>query len=403
MMRPGRPLRNGFLLAAAQLAACAAVIRYSGVIEPSGDAPAYLGIARHVAGGLGFSYDGVTPFAYLPPIFSSLLGFWFFLTRTDSVLSASVFQSLALAAGALATYALYRELFDDDRLAAALAFVVALNPLLFVNAVYVVQEPVLLLATTVALWLTLRYLRRRDMTSAAAAGVAWGAATLAKVVTWFAPFLLAFLMALRSTEERAGLRRAALIVVLSLAVIFPWTARNYLHFHQFIPVNNQGTGALEWFVSRGTLTKAGGDVLVQELQAKNPSVDEHRRELWRFALAHPTLSIEQVAKNVIWFTQPYREWFGNVAGLSMRWYVWLWPALFFHAPLYVGLFVSGLVAWKQRHTERLFLFLFYLLYWGEYATYWGDPRFAMPVFPVLLGLGADGLRRSAHWLSSRLK
>jgi 4-amino-4-deoxy-L-arabinose transferase-like glycosyltransferase len=384
--------RDPAILLVLQLSVCFVTILYSGVIEPAGDAPGYLGLARNVARGLGFTDDGVTAAVYRPPIFSSLLGFWFFITRTDGVLSASIFQSLTLGAAVVASYFMYLELFGDKRISVALAAVVALNPTLFVNVVYVMQEPVVILVTTVALWLTLRYLRRNDWSSAVAAGVVWGLATLAKVVTWFVPFLLGALV-WHEDRSMSGRRRALGIVVLSLAVICPWTIRNYARFHEFIPVNGQGMGALEWFVGHGALTRVGGDVLVQRLQARHLPSEDYRRELWHFVFEHPGPSARQIAKNFVWFTQPYREWWGKVAGLSMRWYVWMWPALFFHAPLYLGLFLSGLVAWKEKRPERTFLVWFYLLYWGEHTLYWGDPRFALAVFPVLLGLGVDGLRR----------
>lgn len=394
--------RNAAALFVSQFVLCLAVVRFSGIIEPASDAAEYFSIARNLAHGLGFSYDGITPAVYRPPLFSSLLALWFFVTRTDHVLSAMIFQCVVLSAGAVVTYLFFRELFAHERTALTLAFVVVMNPLLFVNVAYVLEEPVLLLVTTMAVWLTVRFLRRGSGGSAVAAGLGWGLATLGKVVTWFAPFLLVAVLCHRRKRDPLSFRRSLVIPVIMLAVVSPWTARNYHRFHQFIPVNAQGTGALEFFVSRGTLSSAGGDVLVQQLQDRHLTPEDRRAALWKFVGDHPALSLAQVGKNVVWFTQPYREWFGKVAGLSMRWFVWVWPGLLFHLPLYAGLFLGGIKAARERRTEALFLFLFYLLYWGEYAIYWGEPRFAMPVFPVLLGLGVEGLRRNVNLLSLRL-
>ncbi|MBP2673705.1 MAG: hypothetical protein H6Q84_545 [Deltaproteobacteria bacterium] len=58
------------------------------------DSVEYLSLARNLAEGKGFTQDGVTPSAYRPPLFSALLGGWFFLTGTSSVLSAAAFQSV---------------------------------------------------------------------------------------------------------------------------------------------------------------------------------------------------------------------------------------------------------------------------------------------------------------------
>ena len=74
------------------------------------DAVEYLSLARNVAAGKGFTQDGVTPAVYRPPLFSALLGGWFFLTGTSSPLSAAVFQSLVHAAGVLAAFLLFLEI-----------------------------------------------------------------------------------------------------------------------------------------------------------------------------------------------------------------------------------------------------------------------------------------------------
>lgn len=52
---------------------------------------------------------------------------------------------------------------------------------------------------------------------------------------------------------------------------------------------------------------------------------------------------------------------------------------------------GGLVS--GRRTAILFLGSFYVLYWAQHVIYWGEPRLAMPVWPILLALGLDGWRR----------
>ena len=78
---------------------------------------------------------------YLPPLFSSLLGGWFFLTGTSSVASATIFQSLVHAVGVLAAFLLLLELTPSLAWATGAALFLAMNPLLVTRLVFVLQEP----------------------------------------------------------------------------------------------------------------------------------------------------------------------------------------------------------------------------------------------------------------------
>jgi len=48
--------------------------------------------------------------------------------------------------------------------------------------------------------------------------------------------------------ERKQLKKAALIILISICTIAPWTFRNYKVFHKFIPVSSQG-GSILWIAS----------------------------------------------------------------------------------------------------------------------------------------------------------
>ena len=388
-----RPAAVGAALFLVSWAVCAVFASHWPVPEPYGDGPEYLALAGNISRGAGFSVDGLTPAVYRPPLFAGLLGAWFKLGG-----GWVSFQCAAESAGVVAAYFLILEILESEALSAATAlFFFALNPILFTQAACVVQEPLLFFLTSLSAWLTLRWLRKPDDRGAAAVGLAWGLTTLGKVVAWYAPLLLWGLWAAgrlwKKSLWRLSARRAALVSLVFGATLAPWTLRNYAQFRRLIVVNDQGAGALEWFVSRGTLSEAGGDAYVRELKASPMSASEYKRRLLSYAAAHPRLTFLQILKNFFWFTQYNREWFGRAAGLSMRWYVWLIPALFFQLPLYAGLFLLG----PRKDIGRTFLLAFYLLYWLEYAAYWGEPRFAVPVYALLVGLGLRGL------LGARLK
>ena len=200
-------------------------------------------------------------------------------------------------------------------------------------------------------------------------------------MAWYAPFLLA-LFALGKARKTA-----LLMLGLALLTVLPWTLRNYSVLGRFVPVNDQGAGALEWYLSRGAHAGAGGADYIEALKGKNLPEGEYRAKLVAFIVRRPVLVLKQSVRNALLFTQIDREWYGKVAGLSMRWKYWLLPFLLFQLPLYIGL---ALALWHARSAEVFFLCSFYLLYWLQYALYWGEPRFAIPVYPLLLCLGVLG-------------
>lgn len=79
----------------------------------------YSRLAINISAGKGFTDDGATPHAYLPPLFSVLLGGWFFLTGVKTLASVHIFQSLCLGLTAAAAYGLFRELLPGRKAAVA--------------------------------------------------------------------------------------------------------------------------------------------------------------------------------------------------------------------------------------------------------------------------------------------
>jgi 4-amino-4-deoxy-L-arabinose transferase-like glycosyltransferase len=360
------------------------------------DAVGYLSIACNVAAGHGFTQDGVTPSVYRPPLFSLLLGGWFFLTGTSSVLSAAIFQSLVHAAGVLVSFLLFLELMPSLAWAAGAALFLAVNPLLVTRVVFVLQEPTLLLFTTLAALLSVRWVKAPSTPRAALAGAAWGLCTLAKVVAWFAPILLLAMPLLRGRIRRKWRwGEAAALLLCFTAVIAPWTIRNYVRFHRFIPVNGQGEGLLEWNVSHAEVPgERPGSEYSAEVYRKELPEGERKALLWKYVLDHPRyFFVYRVLRNAVHFAAPPRDWWierGHFRPGEHRTAFWILSVLF-HVPLYLILLLRTGQWWKGRASPALgFVVLLYWMYWLEHAILWGDPRFGLAVYPLLVGIAIAG-------------
>ena len=394
MKGSGRRIDAGFSAAAfaVALAASLAFLYWYPLLEPKNDAALYYRIAQNVAAGKGFTLDGVHPYAVVPPLFASLLGMWFRLVG-DSVLSAAVFQSLMHALSAGAAYLLFRAMPCAPRLSFFLSLVIALQPMLLTRVAFILQEPTILLFTTSALFATAIWLRGQTDRWACASGFLWGIASLAKAVTLFVlPLAFVYRLVWGREGRWTALRQAVLFSLLFLAVLAPWTARNYVRFQRLIPVSDQAGGALyEWHVSgaapAGNVAE-GADT--EALDRGGGSWDRRIVALLRKTNSYlGNLPVDRVARNAIDFASPARNWWWERGrygpGEAREWY-WAVHDIF-HRFLFLVLLVLVFRTVRGKlPAPRGFVALFCFLYWLEYSLVLGIPRYGVPIYTALLAL-----------------
>ena len=378
------------VLLAVSLAACLIFVNSYPLPGLISDDIGYLALARNVAAGAGFTQDGISPMVYRPPLFSVLLGGWFFLNGSSSILSAAVFQSILHALGVAAAFFLFLEISVPLSWALAGALFLAVNPLLVTRVVFVLQEPTLVLFTTLAVLASVRLVRSPSPGRAALAGAAWGVCTLGKVVAWFAPFLLLGMRLLPARLRRSlRAKEAAALMLCFAAAVAPWTIRNFVHFGRFIPVNNQGVGILEWNIVQaeppGTIS---GKDLVAEADSKGWTGAVRHEAMWSYFRNNARyFLVDRVVRNAVHFAAPPRDWWiarGHFRPGEHRTSFWILSGLF-HIPLYIFLLYRSAQWFAGRAPYLLGVpVLFYWVYWAEHALVWGDPRFGLAVYPVLV-------------------
>lgn len=377
---------------AVALAASLAFLHAYPLPVPTYDADIYYHIARNVAAGKGFTNDGVHPFAGVPPLFASMLGMWFRLVGS-SVYGAAVFQALVHALSACAAYLLFRAMPCPPRWSLFLSLVVALQPIVLTRVAFILQEPTILLFTTLALFATMVWLRRQADRWACASGFLWGVASLAKPVTLFVFPLASMCRLLWGRKElRIAFRQVILFGLLFLAVLAPWTARNFVRFHRWIPVSDQMGGAFfEWNASGGAPARN----IAKGAARAAPDVAEGSWEGRVVALVGKTnpylgnFPMDRVARSAIDFAGPARDWWWQRGrygpGEAREWY-WVVHDIF-HRLLFLFLLVIVLQTVRGRlPAPRGFVALFCFLYWIEYSLILGIPRYAVPLYPALLAL-----------------
>jgi 4-amino-4-deoxy-L-arabinose transferase-like glycosyltransferase len=213
-----------------------------------GDASAYHLLANNLADGLGYirpfdllKLHLVVPTAEYPPLHPFVLSLFARLG-----LRGVEQQRLVLAAIGTGTVALVGLL--GRRVAGAAtglvaASLAAVSPMFFLADATLMSETIFVFLVTLALLLALRLRDRLSVGRAAVLGLVLGAAVLTRAeaavlaVLLFAPFLFR-----RGASWRDRLTPALVGLLAVAAVVMPWTARNQVTFHEFVPVsNNLGT------------------------------------------------------------------------------------------------------------------------------------------------------------------
>ncbi len=185
---------------------------------------------------------------------------------------------------------------------------------LFPNAIMIPFEWIwdtslaaLLVATIV--WATLNLVESKRSRNWAGYGLLWGGALMTNPSVGSAlPVMLGWLLFRSWREEgarrdgRLDLRRPALAALVALLCCVPWTVRNYMVFHQFIPFRSNL--AYELYVGNNENydeRRRGVPVITQDLETlrylrmgETSFMEEEKQKALRFIETHPRMEIRLI-------------------------------------------------------------------------------------------------------------
>ena len=225
--------------------------------------------------------------------------------------------------------------------------------------------------------------------AAAAAGVLWGLAALTReTALYFAP--VAGLWLARPRRDGARARRgqglAAAFLAATTLTVAPWTYRNWVVFHAFVPVSTFGAHSLWQGNTRLPLdefyrqTDSVPDPIPQYRLARERafSAIRERQPLWlleKLRVEMPELWAPATHVSVLLDREAYGP-VGNGTRSLVRG-VMVAPYL-----AVLGLAVFGLAALRLT-PPRVLLLLFLVYYNALHVITYGQDRFRLPVMPVL--------------------
>ena len=217
---------------------------------PISDAAGYDGLGWRLASGLGYTAsDGVTPTAYRPagyPAFLSMV----YLAFGHSVLVAGIANAVLGIAAVALTYRLAREFLPAGPSLVA-ATVVAFLPSHIIGFTSVLRNEMLHLVFVLAALIVLcRLLQSPTWRNAVMLGIVIGIGVYVRPILLLFPMAVIIPLALRKgLPVGRAVMLACAVTVVSLAILAPWTVRNYLVMGDLVLTSTNG--GITFYVGNG--------------------------------------------------------------------------------------------------------------------------------------------------------
>jgi len=347
---------------------------------------AFLGGAHILLEGKGFS-DPSYPL-FTPPLYTVFISILWSLFGVDQV-SIKLAQALADSVTVVVIYLIVQEIFNV-RTALLSGALWAVYPFAIYPTIYIGTETVFTFFLSLFVLLTVYGIKYGKWQYASGAGVMLGLATLTRGTTQFLPFLFPLaLFALKKNKNHWLLNYGTFLLAFAL-VLLPWGLRNYLIFHEFIPVATAG-GVFLWGSTEKFLTieererelpvffaKLRSRGLEQPSKGSNPTQSD--KYLFMAGIENYKMRLENDPSSLVPFLLKkfLRLWYatesGNNHGLILG----------INLPVYLLAIIGAVLSWTSKN-ELSFLLLgllgyFVLLHWAALPLF----RYMVPIMPYVI-------------------
>jgi len=373
-------------------------------------------IAYSIATGKGFSSPfqrDTGPTAWLAPVYPYLLAgiFRLFGVYTLHAFFAALFLNIFFSAGASLPIFYAGKRIAGLGVASAAGWLWALFP----NAVLIPFEwiwdtSLSALLAAALLWATLRVAESHRVRDWCFYGFLWGFAVLTNPAIGLPfPVLLAWAAYRnRTNEQKLGwLVRSVLAASVAVLCCVPWTVRNYIEFHKFIPMRSNFS--FELYIGNNenyddqNRTRPGAithdrEILRYLRMGETAFMDEENRKAVDFIKSHPRIEMWLISERFVDF------WTGTATPLAAfrqadSW--WLRMILLCNDAAPVLALLGIVVVFVKKNPLAIplaaFPVIFPLLYYVTHTSL----RYRHPIDPIVLLLAAIGIQGLANWFTPK--
>jgi 4-amino-4-deoxy-L-arabinose transferase-like glycosyltransferase len=359
----------------------------------AGDATQYQQIAKNISCGNGFMFEGL-PSAYRPPIYPLFLAIIYYIFG-DSYFYIYFFQSLIGSTVVIITYFIGKSIFSS-RIGVLSSAIMALHPAQIFSTSLLLTEILNTFLLCLAFLSIIYTFKNYNYLLAILSGILLGLSTLCHPSGLLIPLII-FLSIVIFQNEKAKIKLAFLVLIISFTTLAPWTYRNYKEFDEFILISNSSMAFAFWYSNyepwnlefRGW-DEPPLDVLLEGLR---PPQDASKID---------SVFLSEAKKNIL--NNPF-----SFIKLSIRksWKLWrpipgekhqifnssfLFHSLrIYHALLILCMFI-GIIFSFVKPLKNYIIFIIILLYWtGIHSIIVAVPRHLLPMMPLVSIFSSIGL------------
>jgi hypothetical protein len=370
---------------------------------PSNDDVQFYRLGQSVAAGEGYCMVPGKPTSFRAPGFPFLLAA-VFVTVGDHPPIIYGLNCLLGALSCILAYGMGRELLNEG-----LARLAGVLGCLYLGHIYFatqyISENLFVPCLAVAVWALIRYLKGGPIILAAGAGLLLGYGTLTRPMAVLLLALVPLLLAIHDWRGGRWLISCTLYAATFLAVLLPWTYRNYEAHGQFVLVATNGGSTFYGANNERVATEtrnlgywiATNHLPHRDLIDAQPDEFSHDKMEWKLGKDWVQENPGKAALlEVFKFLRLW--WLPDFAGGTVQYVL----RIVLYAP-YFGLFLAG--AWRVGRSRDFWSLPWLAVHVAMLATvltaliFFGDPRFRDANMPLLMLYAALGWAALRPWLS----
>jgi len=370
---------------------------------PVSDFFEYIQIAIGLSNGDGFTRLG-KPTAYRPPGYPLFLSVLFMMTH-NSLTSVKLIHVIFGALTVFFTYLIAAKAFNNS-IGIVAAGIVTFLPSLISFSSLIASENLAIPLFLVSIFFLLSYAQSNKLRFAILSGFFLGITSLTRPEVLLLPILWIPYLAFQRKDIFRLIQTSFAFLLPIILVIFPWIIRNYLQFHQFIPLSSNGGIMLLVSFNDQTADRANNS------KTLNPLFDRAAEEGWdeaktsgyaaslalRFIKDNPFKAMELVPIKLFYLLSD------DISGISWNFIKTVHPVspqliltLKIIAQTYYSLILisalSTVLFWKDLKKYPLaILLLITILYWIiYYSIIITTDRYHLLILPIFTIFSAFGL------------
>jgi len=226
------------------------------------DATIYLGLAKNVLEGHGYSDQAIVPYAPTmsrEPVYPLFLSFLLFILK-NNIFLIQVTQAIIYAFTCLIIFKILTLIISNGGTAFKIAMINALFPALPNYTAYLIAETLFAFLLALTVWFLVIAFKKNDLKAYLFSGIFLGLATLTRavVVLFFSFVILIIIFESLRKYERIFIslifKQITLFLFGFLIIVLPWMTRNYLVLGKF-SISSRGFNTLYVRASKVDLNK----------------------------------------------------------------------------------------------------------------------------------------------------